>query len=656
MKTAKGFKGRYFSLAAILALNAGVSLLSANDSLLAQESDEATQGAYAAKVQRYAQSELGEGEERAWVESYTAQDFARSYAQNVYEFLQQKTLLMAKPNYGNPFVQSLDMRGYGENGHQNIAIIVDGVRREGIDMNPISLSFLPLDAIEKIEIIRGLGSVRYGDGAHAGILNITTKRQSGGLIHLSSGSHATHDGRFYGRYVQDTLNIGAYAQGLNTEGDRKIDEGDKKDAKKNRNAGGSLFFTPSEKLLLRANGDYGQYDAKYANPLTQKQFLEDPSQAGVGHNHYARDEKRALGGATYHLSDEWQVSLDGSGYSATGEWRGSSPSVSKYRGESLELGTSYDFGGHRLEVGSTFKENLRQDDAPWSHDSLSKDSDAYWATLSKEAGAHFLKIGTRHERVAYRRDGGTYLDQKHHSLQSYEAAYEYALLPETKLFIAYQHAFLAPDVDRFFKFGGGFNEFIDPSKSDTYQLGARTIQGRHALSGTFFYTRLRHEIYYNPATWTNTNLDQSEKRGVEISYKTKWLPELSTSIEYAFVQAKILEETQGALSFAGKELPGASKHTLHLGIEYQPLSSLTLLANYKYGSKAYAYEDFANTQTKTPSYKNLSLGASYHFKDWEFYAYINNLLDDKNAILVRENAYYPYDFERTFGAGVKYFF
>jgi iron complex outermembrane receptor protein len=40
----------------------------------------------------------------------------------MYEFLNSQTSIVATPSYGNPFNQKLDMRGFGNDGYQNIVV------------------------------------------------------------------------------------------------------------------------------------------------------------------------------------------------------------------------------------------------------------------------------------------------------------------------------------------------------------------------------------------------------------------------------------------------------------------------------------------------------------------------------------------------------
>ncbi|MDR1041229.1 MAG: TonB-dependent receptor [Deltaproteobacteria bacterium] len=69
----------------------------------------------------------------------------------------------------------IKMRGFGSNSSPNatgdIVLLIDG-HRSGNE-NPI---LMPLDNIERVEIIRGGASVQYGSDAHGGVVNLITRR------------------------------------------------------------------------------------------------------------------------------------------------------------------------------------------------------------------------------------------------------------------------------------------------------------------------------------------------------------------------------------------------------------------------------------------------------------------------------------------------
>ena len=71
---------------------------------------------------------------------------------------------------------TIDLRGFGDTANSNTLILLDGQRLNPIDSGSISWSTIPLANIERIEIIRGAGTVLYGDRATGGVINIITDK------------------------------------------------------------------------------------------------------------------------------------------------------------------------------------------------------------------------------------------------------------------------------------------------------------------------------------------------------------------------------------------------------------------------------------------------------------------------------------------------
>ena len=145
----RGFRKKYFSLAAILALNS--TLLAQSQNIALNEKSSQSQDSQSLKLSIIHADEFVENAD--FKEEFSAEEIKQSNAQNVYEFLNLHSLLKTTSSYGNPYTQNIDLRGFGQNAHKNLAIIVDGMRLNNIDSPPISLSAIPLDSIKKIEII-----------------------------------------------------------------------------------------------------------------------------------------------------------------------------------------------------------------------------------------------------------------------------------------------------------------------------------------------------------------------------------------------------------------------------------------------------------------------------------------------------------------------
>src|SRR5690606_37743816 len=106
----------------------------------------------------------------------TAQQIREAGINNVNEAIRKIGGVFGRQNYSGTSDYSLDLRGFGTNSEQNIAIFVDGIRISENELQPAMLSAIPVESVERIEIVRGGGSVLYGDGATGGTIQIITKR------------------------------------------------------------------------------------------------------------------------------------------------------------------------------------------------------------------------------------------------------------------------------------------------------------------------------------------------------------------------------------------------------------------------------------------------------------------------------------------------
>src|SRR5580765_8479384 len=110
----------------------------------------------------------------------TADDIRKSASSNLGDILAQFGLLQIRDLAGTQNPQ-LDLRGFGITGDQNTLVLLDGLRLSEADLESAQLSAIPLESIERIEIVRGSGAVLYGAGATGGTINIITRRSRAGV-------------------------------------------------------------------------------------------------------------------------------------------------------------------------------------------------------------------------------------------------------------------------------------------------------------------------------------------------------------------------------------------------------------------------------------------------------------------------------------------
>ncbi len=158
------------------------------------------------------------------VSVFTADDIRRSAATSVADVLSRAAGLNLHSYFGNDKSTRIDMRGMGDTASSNVLIMVDGVRLNELDLSGADLSTIALSQIERIEVVRGGGSVVYGDGAVAGVVNIITKRsQPENLklaVELARGSYGMDDTRIHVSGGSGPLAVFLNMSQLDTEGFR----------------------------------------------------------------------------------------------------------------------------------------------------------------------------------------------------------------------------------------------------------------------------------------------------------------------------------------------------------------------------------------------------------------------------------------------------
>lgn len=120
------------------------------------------------------------------VTTITARDIEQSASTSLAEVLATEANLVLQSFYGNDKYTAIDIRGMGDTATSNVLVLVDGVKLNENDLSAADLSTVGLSQIERIEVLRGGGSVLYGPGAVGGVIHITTRRPQPGPMKITS--------------------------------------------------------------------------------------------------------------------------------------------------------------------------------------------------------------------------------------------------------------------------------------------------------------------------------------------------------------------------------------------------------------------------------------------------------------------------------------
>jgi len=592
-------------------------------------------------------------------EIYDTKDIESSGADTLYNFLNQNTSVNVMPSYGNQYSQLIDIRGYGLNtGYQNIAVTINGRRLNNIDLSSPLLGAIPLNSIERIEITKGTGSVIYGDNATAGSIQIYTKDKVSHNLGLSFGNKGQKAANVSTGYSQEYFTLRATGSHDETDGFKNEDITGFTNESSNSNTNFELDVFPTEKIKLSAARAHAIINTRYTGAMTLAEYKDNPEQnSGNTYTHQTYHTDTNSFGADIELNSNWRVQLNHSNEDKTSNYVTSS-FKSDYNYKSSEVLVKYESSRFNIISGMQRFDGERKS----SFSLTSKENSGYFIQGEYFINDMTFSLGGRKEKVEYDYTSSTSHLNDEHDLSSYDIGFNQRINDQFSWFTNYNYAFQAPDIDRFFRydfstFGYVFNEFIEPARVKTINIGLNYVKENDKTKLTFFRADLENEIFYNAPTFTNTNIDESHKYGIELQNRHRFTKQWLSTVTYAYTRAIIDSENEGAGSYNGKTLPAVPKHNVSVALHYQPTDSSTFVLSQSYRSNAYALNDFSNSlEQKQPRYQSTDLSYTYNYKNLTLSANVQNLLDKENGILVQTDALYPINFSRSYNVGMNYQF
>jgi outer membrane receptor protein involved in Fe transport len=153
-----------------------------------------------------------------------AEDLERSATQATDDLLRQLPAFnLQRPDssrIANQSSQSVVYRGLGGNSASRALVLVDGVPLNEPFAGWLSWSRVPVQAIERIEVVPGGGASAWGNQALGGVIHIFTRRPQPKSLDLQGryGSRSTYDVGALGSHVAGPVAVSAYTNLFDTDG------------------------------------------------------------------------------------------------------------------------------------------------------------------------------------------------------------------------------------------------------------------------------------------------------------------------------------------------------------------------------------------------------------------------------------------------------
>jgi iron complex outermembrane receptor protein len=616
---------------------------------------------------RYAQSM---SKVAASVSIISEEDIQSSSAQTIPDLLRTQEGIVVRDYYGSGSKVSVDLRGFGETSGSNSLVLVDGRRINEIDLSGVDWTQIPVDAVERIEIMRGPGSVLYGDNAVGGVVNIITKTGKGKPafeLTSSAGSYQMEKQQISVSGSENKLSYFANAIRQSTNGYRNNSYYDAD------YFSGKLAYELSEIINLSLSGgfhdaDYGLPGALRASELLtcsrrDSKFVDDD--AGEKDFYISLDEKtKIFDNDELNLSASFRSRyLDT--YWGTGGYGMNSSRIdtigvcpklvlnSKILSKSNALIMGFDFYRTDSVMNDFSSSGSQTGDAD-------VDKESYGAYLQDKFSLTdklYLNAGYRFENAKYT---FRYHDLTHSftdiddfaefEMNLFNFGVNYNYKTQSKIFFNAGKGFRLPATEEFvlydfsaFPFGRRINQDLRAQESWDFEIGLdHHLNPKLNISATAFLMKIENEIYYNPLLYQNENYDKTQRQGIELGFKYKAMDNLDLSGNYSFVQALFIE---GA--FDNNQIPAVPRHKASLSLKWKIIRGCQMNTVLNYTGKQYFISDQANAYPQMPDFVTVDTKVSILLGKLTLFTGINNIFDEEYSeygvisTTFNESGYYP---------------
>ncbi|MES2933146.1 MAG: TonB-dependent receptor [Pseudomonadota bacterium] len=574
----------------------------------------------------------------------TAQDIRASGIDNVNQAIRQIGGVYGRQSSYGTQDFDLDLRGFGTNSSQNLVVLVDGVRLSENELSTASLSSIPIDTVERIEIMRGGSSVLYGDGATGGVIQVITKRPKN---NVTQGSVTAEVGQFNHRALRasvakawDGFAIDAHISKIEADNFRDNNKVDQENF-----SGGAQWSGKDTRAGLRV--DVARQKSGFAGALSLVQFEANPQQTLSPKNFGNIDTNRITAFAEHNmgalsLAAELSHRERKSGAAYFSDSYGDS--ISTYSGKQTQFSprlryvNAFGAVANELVAGVDLIRWNRVTDSSYSQADTSQTSKALYLRDEVRFGAARLALGARHEK--FDKDSidpapySTATYETSQSLNAWELQGSFAATPLIELFAKAGQSYRVANADE-----NGYtvvpNEPIKPQLSHDLELGLSVGNTAQKVTARVFRHRLRDEIYYDPTAnggyGANTNLDPTRRQGLELSAYAKLAEAVAVSATLQHVSATFVDGPN-----TGREMVMVPKNTMTLGLNWKPSDSQSVFVSAQWADAQRYGGDFANQcGAEIPAFASLDARYANRFGAWEV-AVSGTNLTDKNYF---SNAY-----------------
>ncbi|MBW2129616.1 MAG: TonB-dependent receptor [Deltaproteobacteria bacterium] len=570
-----------------------------------------------------------------------AEEIQKSGAQSVPDILRSLGGVFVRDLNGNGNNQSVDMGGFGESADRHVAVLINGRRVNPIDQSGVRWSDIPVENIERIEVLHGAGSVLYGDNAMGGVINIVT-RDWDGVTRIASeigvGTWDTRKGHVETAFGKEGLGVVLGATRYRTDGYRD------RSGKEQTHFYSKIRCDASDTVSLFFETDVNYSKVQFPGSLTEAQMDRNRKQSVNTGDEGMDGETTFVAGveADWGEGGQWNLHISHRNENRDSDmasWWSYMTFNVRTNGLTTQYVLDRPLVGHdnRLTLGlDLYKTSYEATKGFFKgartnlYDHSKRTLGGYVQNEWNVTDSLLLNVGLRYEKPVIKLgadvSGAVTNEEKDKGEWAWNAGIAWNFKPASKAYFRVYRSFRYPAVDEYTNlFTGAVNRSLEQESAVGYEAGVRLAP----VAGCYvniraYWMDVKDEITWNSATQQNENLDKTRHIGVEmdVRYQPWDLLALYGGGGYARAEFTAGEDN-------GKRIPLVPDWKANAGIEVMPFEGCRFRVQYNYVGKRYFGNDRSNSGKRMDDYQTVDIYASYRVKGVEFFLNASNVFNEK---------------------------
>jgi len=604
----------------------------------------------------------------------TKEDIENSNVRIVPDALKNLEGIYAYDSSGVGAAGTVNMRGFygGMSSYQ--LVLIDGVPQNKGKDKLVDWDLIPVNNIERIEILRGPASSLYGDNAMSGVINIITKKPSDAPHAGASFSYGTYNTQNYTSYLSGTFDRLGYYLGVSS----RLTSGFREHGNyENVQVYGKTNYSINDAHELKFSFDYsGKTQGAFPWSLSEAQIAQNRRQArpgtendSAGTNKFNTDLTHHwnIGTSSYLETTFYYLHEDMNSFYTSGAMQTTTREQIENEntyGLPIRLKTISEIIGmsHLFVIGV----DLEIDDfgyneygAPFqnrgaltnSYDVSRNRVGPYVQDEIKIIDTLKAVFGVRYDWVKFNFDDKRVMSNSNDTTMSKvtpNCGIVFTYQEESELYGNFGQAFRTPTIGQMFTYGSSANTDLLPEEATNYEVGVRhRFNDRLKATASVYWMNINNEIWYDNASRKYQNYGKTSHSGMESSIEFKVVKWATTFGNYTYVKA--INENG---DFEDKFLTNVPINKGSVGVNIcTDFGFKTYIASTWVGT---AFIDSANND-KLGHYNTVDMKISYKYKWLEAFFSVYNMLDkgyNSSGYKSGKTNYFTPEPGRTFAFGV----